>query len=755
MSNNTETTTLIFVDSQVDNYQTLVKETTPNTEVIVLNSSEDGIEQITQALAGRAEIDSIQIISHGNDGQLNLGATALTSENINSYTQQLSQWRNSLKQNGDILLFGCNVAASDIGKNFVQQLSQITQLDVASSENLTGNVNLGGDWVLEYATGLIDAPLALQIGAMEAYNNVLANFTVDSVAQLTTALAQARNNFEADEITLAGNINGFTNSFAIDIQDGEPLTISGNGNTIDAGNNTQIFRIVNGTIVLSDLTLQNGRARGSDGTDGGGGGLGAGGALYIDGGNVTVENVTFNNNQAIGGSSPNGAGRGGDDRRSGEAGGNGGGLNGRQNEDENGTGGAGGGREDNGSPGNAGLFGTGGGGGGGGGGGDTEPNFGDRGGDGGNGGDGGFGAGGGGGGGGGKDFELDPENGGGGAGGTGGEFAGDGAAGVGGGDSRDGGRGGGGAGLGGAIFVNLGASLNLIDATFNNNNAQGGTGANNGQGRGGAIFVNSGATVSAVGTNYNGNSASTADNNVFGTIGNLTLPTLQVFDLTTPVEPDTNGAFRLTLNQVFANDIEVNYNIAGTATEGTDYTIAESVTIPAGETQVEIPVTILDDTRFDPDETIVLTLAQGNPNFYTIGFSNTATLTIDDNEPEVSITAGTNPTEENQVAGIFNIALSEPAPAGGLAVEYTLAGTAALDDYTARLNGAEIPVGFLIIPEEDTAAEINIEPIDDSLIEGEETLEISLIEPVDLENYAVQDDAATATLSIIDNEKLP
>lgn len=283
----TSNKTLIFVDSHLENYQSLIEETAPNTEVIVLDSSEDGIEQITQMLAGRTDIESVQIISHGNDGQLNLGATILTSENINSYTQQLSQWENALTENGDILLLGCNIAASDTGKTFVQQLSQITGADVASSEDFTGNANLGGNWVLEYATGLIDAPLALQIGAMEAYNSVLADFTVGTAADLTNALNQARNNFEADEITLTGNINGFTNSFAIDIQDSEPLTIIGNGFSIDAGNNTQIFRIVNGTIVLSDLTLQNGRAKGGDGTGGGGGGLGAGGALYIDGGNVT------------------------------------------------------------------------------------------------------------------------------------------------------------------------------------------------------------------------------------------------------------------------------------------------------------------------------------------------------------------------------------------------------------------------------------------------------------------------------------
>jgi hypothetical protein len=42
-----ETKMLIFVDSQVENYQNLIEGTAPNTEVIVLDSSQDGIEQIT------------------------------------------------------------------------------------------------------------------------------------------------------------------------------------------------------------------------------------------------------------------------------------------------------------------------------------------------------------------------------------------------------------------------------------------------------------------------------------------------------------------------------------------------------------------------------------------------------------------------------------------------------------------------------------------------------------------------------------
>ena len=755
----THSSTLVFIDSNVTDINHLLTGLASNTEVITLDTTQDGIEQITQALSERKNIDSIQIVSHGADGQLQLGATTLTSEALNTYTQQLSQWGQALNPDGNILLLGCNVAASDAGKAFVQQLSQITGAHIAASDDLTGNANLGGDWLLEYATGLIDAPLAFQLATMEAYEGVLADFSVNNANDLRRFLNEAQSNADADQITLTGNISGFTESFAIDLQDGQPLSIIGNGRTIDGGNNTQLFNIVNGKVLLSNLTLQNGLARGGDGASGGGGGLGAGGALFVRAGNVTVENVTFNNNQARGGNSPNPAGAGGGSGSGGQAGGEGGKLNnGLQTPCPRGEGG-----DTNGSSGRvgaqdkqhggAGSFGTGGGGAGGGGGDEGLAPDGGR--SGGNGGAGGFGGGGGGGGGGGRDdgepgSEEEHVNRG--SGGQAGEFGGNG--GGDGGAIQDGAQGGGGAGLGGAIFANNGASLSLINTTFNNNLAEGGTGANNGQGRGGAIFVMGGTQVNAVGTDYSGNSASTGENEVYGNIGTLTLPTLSVSSLMNPAEPNTNGAFRLTLNQAFSNDITVNYNIAGTATKDTDYTIPQTIVIPAGQTVVEIPVTVKDETRFDPNETVILTLAAGTPNFYKIGV-NSATLTLNDNEPEVSITAGTTPKEANEVSGKFNINLTRPAPDAGLEIKYTVAGTASKDDYTATLNNTEIPPDSLIIRAGSTTASVNIKPIDDSLIEGEETLKFTLIEPSNLENYAVKNDATQATLSITDNEKPP
>ncbi|MEO1558980.1 MAG: DUF4347 domain-containing protein, partial [Cyanobacteria bacterium J06632_19] len=97
---------IVFIDSNLDNYQTLIPGVN-NTQVILLDSSRDGVEQITEILSNYNQLDSIHILSHGKAGSLELGSINLNTNNLNSYSEDLATWSNSLKENGDILFYGC------------------------------------------------------------------------------------------------------------------------------------------------------------------------------------------------------------------------------------------------------------------------------------------------------------------------------------------------------------------------------------------------------------------------------------------------------------------------------------------------------------------------------------------------------------------------------------------------------------------------------------------------------------------------
>jgi hypothetical protein len=158
---------LLFIDSGVADVQTLV-DGAGTAEVHLLRSGEDAIAQITQTLMGRREIESLQILSHGRSGALQLGETWLDSQSLPGYVGALKSWGAALSADADILLYGCNVAQDVAGQGFVNLLAQATGADVAASDDLTGSAALGGDWDLEYATGAIETTLATQ-----TYNGVL------------------------------------------------------------------------------------------------------------------------------------------------------------------------------------------------------------------------------------------------------------------------------------------------------------------------------------------------------------------------------------------------------------------------------------------------------------------------------------------------------------------------------------------------------------------------------------------------------
>ena len=56
--------TLVFIDSNVEDYQSLISGVSPNAEVIILDETLNGIEQITDRLATKQNIEAIHIISH-------------------------------------------------------------------------------------------------------------------------------------------------------------------------------------------------------------------------------------------------------------------------------------------------------------------------------------------------------------------------------------------------------------------------------------------------------------------------------------------------------------------------------------------------------------------------------------------------------------------------------------------------------------------------------------------------------------------
>jgi parallel beta-helix repeat protein len=172
---------VVFIDTRVDNFSIFLNGIKANYEVVILDPSRDGIAQITDFLnQHQGTIQSVQILSHGSQGSLQIGGTTLNTSNLDKYQESLQKWfaPTNSSQRPDLILYACNLAEGEVGTNFINQLSQITGADVAASVDPTGGAAKGGNWILEKATGVIEATTAFTQAVKDAYQGILATFTV-------------------------------------------------------------------------------------------------------------------------------------------------------------------------------------------------------------------------------------------------------------------------------------------------------------------------------------------------------------------------------------------------------------------------------------------------------------------------------------------------------------------------------------------------------------------------------------------------
>lgn len=167
---------VVFIDSSVRDYQQLVSALKPGSEVVILDGSKDGLKQITDYLDGRSGIDAIHIISHGSEGQLLLGTEVLSTANLQNRAGELAAIGAALSSEGDILLYGCDLAKGS-GQLLVEQLASLSSADVAASNDATGAASKGGNWALEVQSGSIEAEQPW-LAAAPDYEGLLATVTL-------------------------------------------------------------------------------------------------------------------------------------------------------------------------------------------------------------------------------------------------------------------------------------------------------------------------------------------------------------------------------------------------------------------------------------------------------------------------------------------------------------------------------------------------------------------------------------------------
>ncbi|MFQ5507807.1 MAG: Calx-beta domain-containing protein, partial [Leptospirillia bacterium] len=207
-----------------------------------------------------------------------------------------------------------------------------------------------------------------------------------------------------------------------------------------------------------------------------------------------------------------------------------------------------------------------------------------------------------------------------------------------------------------------------------------------------------------------------------------------------------NTVFTVALSTVSASTVTVNWATAnGTATAGADYASASgSLTFTPGQTSQTVTVVTLDDALDEDPETfdVNLSLASGAG---ILDGTGVATITDDDALPTVAFNLIASSSDEAVPTVTLDVTLS---PASGRQVTTDFAVNAAS---TATGGGVDytLTAGTLTFAAGEVAKTITVTVVNDSLVEGNETIVADLTGAT---NASVSGTNGSHTLTIVDND---
>ena len=224
-----EDRTLVIINSSVLGADDIVAAISEHADVLQLRSGGNALDQINAYLDGKSDVSyaAIHIVSHGNDRSFTLSGESIDRAFLAENRDAFAEIGSHLTDNGDILLYGCDLASTAEGRALAADLAEITGADVAASDDATG---AAGDWDLEFTVGAVESDSI-------RFDNYRYSLATIKVTEATSAAVKAAitSAADGDEILLSFAENTRIEG-GYEIFDDKSITINGGGNVTLASN---------------------------------------------------------------------------------------------------------------------------------------------------------------------------------------------------------------------------------------------------------------------------------------------------------------------------------------------------------------------------------------------------------------------------------------------------------------------------------------------------------------------------------------
>ncbi len=154
---------LIAIDASVDHGDALAAGAIKGAKLLMLNSKQDAIAQLTTEIHRfSGSFESLHIVTHGSPGCLHFSGGDLNLDNLHTYAAKIESWfsyrplhrGSNIKvqsQQSFLSLYACSVAVGDAGEEFLEKLHFLAGVSVHASQGKVGSTALNGSWQLDVA----------------------------------------------------------------------------------------------------------------------------------------------------------------------------------------------------------------------------------------------------------------------------------------------------------------------------------------------------------------------------------------------------------------------------------------------------------------------------------------------------------------------------------------------------------------------------------------------------------------------------
>ena len=149
-------TQLLFVDPRVANWQQLINGVASDVQIVVIDTTRNGIDQVSAALAGRQNLAGLQFLTNGTPGAIELGSSAVNAASLMAQSDAVSGWADHLASHAGIALWGSEVGNGNAGQTFLADLHTLTGADIGASRHAVGADAMGANWQLDAKLGAFD-----------------------------------------------------------------------------------------------------------------------------------------------------------------------------------------------------------------------------------------------------------------------------------------------------------------------------------------------------------------------------------------------------------------------------------------------------------------------------------------------------------------------------------------------------------------------------------------------------------------------